>query len=579
LAQAQRKLAAIVVMDIVGYARLMEADEAGTLARLMAQRSDLIEPSAARHGGRIVKTTGDGLLLEFASAVGALQCAIGLLADTASANADLPADQRIVFRIGLHLGDILVEDGDIYGDGVNLAARLEALAAPGSVYFSQPVHDAIQGRIDVKAVALGEHRLKNITRPVRIWSAGGGADAFLPLPPDRPSIAVLPFANLSGDPEREYFADGMVEDIITALSRFQSLLVIARNSSFVYKGRAIDVRQVARELGVRYALEGSVRQAGDRLRVTAQLVDCESGAHLWSDRFDGSIDDVFELQDQVAARAAASIAPKLDRAEFERARRTPVENLDAYDRFLRAQATFHKLTRESCEETQRLCYQALELAPDYAAPAALGASCHGLRKIQFWSTDLAADAAEVRRLATHVAQVAGDDALALSRAGQALAWVSGDVAAGAALVDRGLALNPNVATGWWARGSVSLYLGELERSAEEFHRCLRLNPIDPSSYQVQSSLAMVQASLGRHAEARDFIGRALASQPNSVQVVGVAAVVYARAGDLEQARRFVAHLTKIAPALRLAILPALLPFRQQEVDRFVESLRIAGLPE
>jgi TolB-like protein len=579
LAQPQRKLAAIAGMDMAGYARLMDADEAGTLARMRALRSDLIEPALARHGGRIVKTTGDGFLLEFASAVAALQCMVEVQDGTAAGNAAIPTDRRILFRVGLHIGDILVEDGDIFGDGVNVAARLESLATPGAVYLSQAVHDAVLGKVDAKFVALGEHRLKNMSRPVRIYSIGSAADAAALVPPDRPSIVVLPFANLGGDPEQEYFADGMVEDVITALSRFNSLFVIARNSSFAYKGRSVDIRQVARELGVRYALEGSLRRSGNRLRVNARLLDCESNAQLWTERFEGVIDDIFELQDQVAARAAGTIARKLDRAEFERARRTPVENLDAYDCYLRAQALFHKLTRDSCEETRRLCSQALALAPDYAAPAALLANCHGLSKIQFWTKDAAADAAEVRQLAARVAETAGDDALALCRAGQALGWVSGDIEAGAALIDRGLALNPNLAIGWWARGAASLYLGELERSAEEFSRCLRLNPVDPNSYQVQSSMAFVQALLGRDTEALDYIGRALARQPNSVQVVTVAAFAHVRVGNVAQARRFVAHLAKIAPRLKLGILPAFLPFQRRDIARLVEGLRTAGLRE
>lgn len=577
MVQAQRRLAAIVAMDISGFARLMDADEADTFTRLKALRVALIDPEIGKHSGRIVKTTGDGLLLEFASAVGALQCMVTLQDRIAMDNATVPAERRIVFRVGLHVGDILFDDGDIFGDGVNVAARLERLATPGSVYLSQAVHDTVQGKVPVTFVALGEHRLKNIARPLRLYRIGGDADAAMQLLPERPSIAVLPFANLSGDPEQEYFADGMVDDIISALSRFRSLLVIARDSSFTYKGRSVDIRQAGRELGVRYALEGSVRRAENRLRVSARLVQCESGAHLWSDRFDGAVSDIFELQDQVAARAAGAIARKLDRAEFERARRTPVENLDAYDCFLRAQAISYKLTRESSVEALRLCRQALELQPDYAAPAALEASLHSMRKLELWAVSSEADAREVRRLATLVAEVAGDDALALCRAGHALAWVATEIEAGAAMINRGLALNPNLSIGWWGRGATSFYLGELSRAAEEFRLCLRLNP-DPT-YPVVSSIAITLALLGNHAEALEFVGRALARRPNSVLVAAVAAFAHVQAGNLEQARRFGDHLRTIAPATGLGILPTFLPFHPPILARLVESLRAAGLPE
>lgn len=578
MAKPQRKLVSIVAMDIAGYARLVELDETSTLARVRKQRNEVIAPAVAAHGGRIVKTMGDGLLLEFGSAVHALQCMVELNVAVEAGNAGMPADRQIVFRVGLHLGDVVVEDGDILGDGVNIAARLENAALPGSIYISQAAYEAVQGKVDVKFVALGEHRLKNIARPVRLYQIGGG-DAGARLAPDRPSIAVLPFANLSGDPDQEYFADGIVDDIITALSRFTSLLVIARNSSFTYKGRAVELRQIGRELGVRYALEGSVRRADKRLRISAQLVDCERSVQLWTERFDGLIDDIFDLQDQIAAQAAGAIARKLDRAEYERAKRTPVESLDAYECFLRGRAVFRKLTRESCAEVLYLCYKALEIHPDYAAPAALAGSCHVIRKLQFWTSDPEGDAREVRRLANHVAEVAGDDAEALCGAGQALAWVASDLEAGPAMVDRGLALNPNLASGWWARGAVSLYLGELARAVAEFQRSRRLNPVDPSSYEMQSSIALAQALLGNHAEALDFVGRALAAQPNSVQVLGTAAFAHAQVGNVEQARRFVDQLRRIAPMMTLRALPGFLPFQRVHVDRLVEGLRIAGLPE
>ena len=353
-----RRLAAILAADVVGYSRLMGRDENGTLARLKAHRTERLEPVLARHGGRLVKLTGDGALVEFPSAVDALSAAIEFQQVMAEANEGQPAETAIIFRIGLHLGDLIVDGDDLYGDGVNVAARLEAEAPPGSIVISGDVHNAVAGRLKATFADLGELTLKNIERPVRAFrvqvdgipavlsatAPSHATEAPLALP-DKPSIAVLPFQNMSGDPEQEYFADGIVEDIISALSRFKSLFVIARNSTFAYKGKSLDIRQVGRELGVRYVLEGSVRKAGGRVRITGQLIDSATGAHLWADRFEGSLDDIFELQDQVTASVVGAIAPKLDEAEIERARRKPVENLDAYDLFLRGLAVGYVWTR------------------------------------------------------------------------------------------------------------------------------------------------------------------------------------------------------------------------------------------
>jgi adenylate cyclase len=351
--RVERRLAAILAADVAGYSRLIEADEEGTLARLKALRAELIGPSIALHRGRIFKTTGDGLLVEFASVVDALRCAAELQAALAESNAPLARDRRIAFRIGIHQGDIVVEEGDIFGDGVNVAARLEALAEPGGICISARVHEDAANRLDFTFEDIGEQTLKNITRPVRVYrgrpiGASPSASEVLPLP-DKPSLAVLPFQNLSGDPEQEYFVDGVVEEIITAISRLPWLFVIARNSSFAYKGKSPDLRQVGRELGVRYVLEGSMRKAGNRVRITGQLIDTATGAHIWADRFDGALDDIFELQDEVASRVAGAIEPKLRQSEIERAARKPTQSLDAYDLYLRALAELHRFTRRALQ--------------------------------------------------------------------------------------------------------------------------------------------------------------------------------------------------------------------------------------
>src|SRR5215472_6275719 len=313
-----RRLAAILAADVAGYSRLMGADEEGTLERLKALRRELLDPKIAEHHGRIVKTTGDGLLVEFSSVVDAVRCGVEMQQAMPERNTNVAAESRIELRIGINLGDVIVEEGDIYGDGVNIAARLEALAEPGGICVSRVVHDQVRDKLDVGFEDLGEQQVKNIARPVHVWRLRLGAKPASATPlalPDKPSIAVLPFANMSGDPEQEYFADGMVEEIITALSRIRWLFVIARNSSFTYKGQAIDVKQVGRELGVRYVLEGSVRKSGNRVRITAQLIDTQSGAHLWADRFDGSLEDIFELQDKIALSVAGVIEPALQTAE------------------------------------------------------------------------------------------------------------------------------------------------------------------------------------------------------------------------------------------------------------------------
>ena len=345
---ATRRLAAILAADVAGYSRLIGADEGGTLQALKAIRAELIDPTIAAHNGRLVKTTGDGLLVEFDSVVDALRCATEAQAGMAERNATMPAKKRIDFRIGINMGDIVVEDGDIFGDGVNVAARLEALAEPGGICVSARVQEDAAGKLDLAFEDLGEQSLKNIARPIRAYRVATGAvpttvqeTPTLALP-DKPSIAVLPFANMSGDPEQEYFADGMVEEIITALSRIRWLFVIARNSSFTYKRRAVDVKRVGRELGVRYVLEGSVRKAVRRVRITAQLVDAQSGSHLWADRFDGLLEDVFDLQDKVASSVAGVIEPTLQAAEMRRSAAQPTTDLTAYSTCARLRSSFQE---------------------------------------------------------------------------------------------------------------------------------------------------------------------------------------------------------------------------------------------
>jgi len=377
-AWVERRLAAILGFDVAGYSRLMGEDEEGTLAALRAVRRELADPKIAEHRGRIVKTTGDGLLAEFASVVDAVRCAVEVQREMIARNAATSGERRIEFRMGVNVGDIIIEDGDIFGDGVNIAARLEALAEPGGICLSAAAHEQVRDRLDLAFDDLGEQQVKNITRPVLTYavalggSSRGALPVAAPLPlPDKPSLAVLPFQNLTGDADQEYFVDGMVEEITTAIARLPWLFVIARSSAFTYKGKPVDVKQVAQELGVRYVLEGSVRKAGNRVRITGQLIDTTTGAHIWADRFDGALDDIFELQDQVASSVAGAIEPKLRQSEIDRAGRKPTANLTAYDLYLRALAQSYRFTEEGFAEAVVLARQALAIDPSYAPAAAL----------------------------------------------------------------------------------------------------------------------------------------------------------------------------------------------------------------
>ena len=436
----QRKLAAILAADVAGYSRLMGADEEGTLARLQALRAELIDPSITGHNGRIVKTTGDGLLAEFASVVDAMRCATQWQA--AMAERTQPAGTRIEFRIGVNLGDVIIDGDDIFGDGVNIAARLEAMAEPGGICISRTVLSHTRGKLDFPVEDLGEQALKNIAQPVHVFRVLAEPkpmpEPSLPLP-DKPSIAVLPFQNMSGDPEQEYFADGMVEEIITALSRIHWLFVIARNSTFTYKGQTVDVKQVGRELGVRYVLEGSVRKSGNRVRITGQLIDALTGTHLWADRFDGSLEDVFDLQDKVSVSVAGVIEPALQAAEMRRSAARPTTDLTAYDLYLRAFAAFYPITQEGLVEALRLLERAIAIDPRYGPALSWAAMCHRRLAIDGWARGNRCKAIDFARQALRVAQ---NDPGILVNAAFVLAYFGEDIGAMIGLVDRALALNP-----------------------------------------------------------------------------------------------------------------------------------------
>jgi adenylate cyclase len=553
-----RRLAAILAADVAGYSRLMGADEEETHERLQAHLGELVNPKITEHRGRVVKNTGDGFLAEFQSVVDAVRCAVEVQRGMVERNATTPADRRIEFRVGINLGDVIAEEDDIYGDGVNIAARLEALAEPGGVLVSNTVYEHVRDRLPFGFEDQGEHQLKNITRPVRVYQVRGGPAVPAekpalalppPLPlPDKPSIAVLPFQNMSGDPEQEYFADGMVEEIITALSRIRWLFVIARNSSFTYKGQAVDVKQVGRELGVRYVLEGSVRKAGGRVRITAQLIDATNSAHLWADRFDGSLDDVFELQDQVAVSVAGVIEPTLQAAETARSAHRPTNDLTAYDLYLRACAMFLASTWH-IPEALRLMEQAIARDPRYGPALAWAAICCYRLLHEGRSKDPAADRLKGTDFARRALEVGGDDPGILANAAIALAYFGEDIGAMMALVNRALVLNPNYARGWHQSGALGLWAGQLDLAIEHTEAALRLSP----RARVGPSLLTIAAAhfyARRFDEAVPKLLLAIQDDPGNPQAHRYLAACYVHMGRLEEARVVVARLRTITPLVR-----------------------------
>jgi len=462
---------------------------------------------------------------------------------------------------------------------------------PGGISISRAVHDQVRDRINVCFDDKGEIALKNIARPVQVFAISGAKESKTTVSPesrpalalpDKPSIAVLPFTNMSGDPEQDYFADGMVEDIITALSRFKALFVIARNSSFTYKGKAVDVKQIGRELGVRYVLEGSVRKAANRVRITGQLVDTATGAHLWADRFDGGLGDIFALQDQVTESVVGAIAPAVEKAEIERAKRKPTESLDAYALYLRGLARHYQFAdRQANKEALRLFNSAIELDPDFASAYGRAALCYVRAKTNGWFSDTADEIADVTRLAQRAVELGKDDAMTLGASGYALAYVVRDLGVGAGLIDRALALNSNLAEAWTFGGWVKIFLGEPEPAIERFARAMRLSPLDPRVTGMRNGIAHAHFFLGRYDEAASWAAMALQDNPDFQTGLRIDAASNAMAGRPEQAHKAVARLRHLNPALRVSSLKDVVgPYRHAEdLSRYQEALRQAGLPE
>jgi TolB-like protein len=570
----------------------MGADEEGTLARLKAIRKSVVDPIIAARRGRIVKTTGDGMLVEFASAVDAVRGAVEVQSGMAEQNASVPQDVRIEFRIGIHVGDIIFDDNDIFGDGVNIAARLEGIAEPGGICISNDAHQLVRGKLEIVCDDMGPQPLKNIAEPMQAWrvrligqppsavrSGSAASETQALLLPDKPSIAVLPFQNMSGDLEQEYFADGIVEEITTALSRFKSLFVIARNSSFTYKGKAVDLKRVGRELGVRYLLEGSVRKATNRVRITAQLIDTSTGAHLWADRFDGATEDVFELQDQVTTSVVGAITPTLERAEIGRAVLKPTDSLDAYDHYMRGIASAYQWTSDATSEALRHYYKAIEIDPKFALAHALATTCYAWRKTNGWVTDPASEIAETKLLAERAIQLGQHDAQVLCWSGSALAFVGGEVDAGVALIERALRLNPNLMDAWLSSGLVRLTLRDWNLAVEHFAHAMRLSPFDPLLFLMQQGTAIGYFFTGRYDEAAVWSAKSIGENPNYSLAWRITAASNAFLGRQEQAQKAIVRLRELEPAVRIATIKYPFPLRPSDRARLEEGLRKAGLPE
>ena len=577
---ATRRLAAILAADVAGYSRLIGADEEGTLNLLRSIRAEVVDPSIGQYRGRIVKTTGDGLLVEFISVVDALRCASEIQTAMAEGNAKITADKRIEFRIGINVGDIVVEDGDIFGDGVNVAARLETLAEPGGICVSARVQEDAAGKLDRTFEDLGEQSLKNIARPVRVYRVRPTAieraassveiTPILALP-DKPSIAVLPFANLSGDPEQEYFADGMAEEIITALSRIRWLFVIARNSSFMYKGQAVDVKQVGRELGVRYVLEGSVRKAGGRVRITAQLIDATTDAHLWAERFDGSLEDVFELQDKVASSVAGVIEPALQAAEIRRSRERPTSDLTAYDLYLRALPYTYAWERESTLTALGLLRQAIERDLSYGPALSIAAFCHCQLDLNGWAEDREANRREAVELAQQAIRMAARDPGVLAFAASVLGYFGEDIDAMMALVDRALALNPSFELGWHISGWLRLWAGQTDLAIKHFETSARLNPRGDA--RKLPGIGQAHFFNRRFGDALENLLMAHHDLPTSVMICRFLASSYAHMGRLDEAREMVQRLR----AITSVVVPNAAQYRNPEHrELLLSGLRMAA---
>ncbi len=585
MAQPDRRLVPIVSLDVVGYSRLTEINERQTLRLVQRVYDRLVARTIGRYGGKVFKTMGDGLLAEFQSVVAAVEWVADLQKELNQRKLRAPGGEFLQVRAGIVLADVLVAGDDLYGSGVNLSVRVQALSPPGGMCITKWMYQYLDGRTDLTFEDLGPTELKNVSRTVRIfvWHPEGitrkpSAEAVVTPPSARPSVVVLPFDNLSGEADQAYFADAVVEEITATLSRIRDFFVIARNSAFSYKGRAVDVRTVGRELGVRYAVEGSVRRVGERVRITAQLVEADTGNHIWSTKLDGMVSDLFDLQDKMAAEVASAIQPSIRRAEVERARSKRPETLAAYDLVMRALP--HLWAHRMSENPQAIGYleRALALEPRYGLAASLAAWAHGQQVAYNWATDVAAERAEGERLIEIATQTVGDDPTGLTALASAMMQLGGDVRQARAFAQRALQLDPNHAWAWMRLGFGMVYTGEPEEGLKAFEQSARLSPLDPFAFNVHLGMGLAHFAAGRPEKGIEFARQALAERPGLTWPYRDLATYYAAMGNLDEAREALEKFVYLRPAMTAASIRDGLRFMEPGLlERYVGGLERAGL--
>ena len=589
--RVDRRLAAVVAADIAGYSRLMGCDEERTLAELKAVRKTLVDSSIASHRGRIVKTTGDGMLVEFVSAVDAARWAVEVQRAMLEHNADVPQESRIEFRIGIHVGDIIIDESDIFGDGVNIAARLEGIAQPGGVCISDDAYRQVRGKVDIVFDDMGVQTLKNIAEPMRAWhvrpargvappsrSAQGSPHLTGQALPDKPSIVVLPFDNMSAEGGQDYLADGIVEAITATLSCIRSFFVIARSSAFTYKGRARDAREIGRELGVAYLLEGSVQKAGNRLRIIVQLIETEAGAHVWSSRYDGTVDEFFDLQDRITQQVAGALQPSIRLAEIERSRRRRPQDLGSYDYTIRAMPHVWALEKEESGKALELLETALSIDPEYPMALALAGWCHAQRSVYNWADDIADSQTRASSLAERAANISGDDPLVLTVLGTVNTFVR-NYGTARVLLERALALDPNCAWAWSRLGWIENYSDHPQSALQHFERALRLSPIDPMNFNNYAGVGSAYEVAQDYDKAVEFYRRALQERPHATWIYRNLASALVGAGHVDEAKTVFAELMSSYPGLTASKYKKAMVFSGPTLDRMARHLQSLGLPE
>jgi adenylate cyclase len=583
-----RRLAAILAADVVGYSRLMEADEAGTLAQMKTHRRELWTPLIEKYSGRVVGTAGDSILVEFASAVAAVECSADMQRGMVERNADLPEERRMLLRVGVNIGEVIVDEDDIYGDGVNVAARLQELAEPGGIAISGNVHEQVRGKLDDAFEDTGRHEVKNIARPIQVWrwaagtagtvSATIGSSEPLPLP-EQPSLAVLPFDNMSGDQEQEYFTDGIVEDIITELSKYSWLLVIARNTTFTFKGASVDIKEVGRQLGVHYVMEGSVRKSGNRVRITAQLVDAQSGTHVWAERYDRELADVFAVQDEITQNVAGAIQPELISAEVDRARRKPPESMAAWDYAVRGRWHVLRLTKEDNAEAQSLLREGLELYPGHVPILAFLSYSLIAGVIFGWSSDPVGWLTEAKELAQRAASLDENDvwvqcALGL---GQFTAKQP-DKAIGH--YRKAIELNPSFALGHAYLALQLAFAGEPDEAIDEAETAIRLSPRDPELFHFFVAIGTAHFVAGRYEEAVAWAEKSVSARPSVPGPLRLLTTSLAHLDRTDEAREVFKRVLEITPHVSATGIRSAIHFsKSEDLQRYIDGMRKAGLPE